>query len=287
MAKYLKPDSELGYIEDRTGIQYAKFNNLRHTVLGFMIGDFDDNGIYVIRPEIVKELIAMKKFIVDIDDNIEVCHGELKLDKSFTFVVTYEGNRATLSLLEKLNYEANYRLNSGAYSNINEYILDEVETSGIVNRNTIYQRWNIGEFGGEEVDIFNCDDAILQKYFGIVNRFKYLLDANVVLMNKEEKLEEVEAEYGVRILAMLDAYPELKKVVKQELKTSIKEKKDFVCLDKPNFAKTVNEIIDKAIEENISLVPEEKKEEFKVDKENITRDTNIKREDTLKLVVMI
>ena len=270
MAKYLKPDSELGYIEDRASIEYTKFNNLRHAVTGFMIGDFDNNGVYVVSPEIVKELIAMKKFIVDVDDNIEVCHAELRLDKSFTFVITYEGNRATLSLLEKVNYEANYKMNSGAYSNINEFILDEVETSGIINKNTLYNRWNISEFGGEEVDIFNCDDAVLEKYFGIVNRFKYLLDANVALMNKNQEIEEIEAEYAVRILDMLEAYPQLKKVVKQELKNSVKAKKDFVCLDKPNFAKTINEIIDKAVEENIGLVPEEKREEFKVDKEILT-----------------
>ena len=33
------------------------------------------------------------------------------LDKHISFMVTFEGNRATLSLLEKLNFEAKYGLN--------------------------------------------------------------------------------------------------------------------------------------------------------------------------------
>ena len=140
MAKYLKPDSVQGYIEDVAEIKYQKFQNLRHTVLGFMWGDFDSNGKYVIPPEIVRELIAIKKYFVERMDNIEICQSAVRFDRQITFFVTLEGNRATLSLVEKINYEANFRLNSGAYSNINEIILDEVETSGAVDINLLYKR---------------------------------------------------------------------------------------------------------------------------------------------------
>ena len=34
MAQYLKPDCELGYVEDSAEIAYLKFNNLRHSILG-------------------------------------------------------------------------------------------------------------------------------------------------------------------------------------------------------------------------------------------------------------
>ena len=135
MAQYLKPDSELGYVEDMAEIEFLKFNNLRHSILGCMLGDFDELGSYVVSPEVVKELISMEKYIVETYDNIELCRSTLKLDKQISFIVTLEGNKATLSLIEKLNYEANFTLNSGTYSNINEYVLDTVETSGEVNRN--------------------------------------------------------------------------------------------------------------------------------------------------------
>ena len=82
----------------------------------------------------------MPKYIVNSMDNIEVCASVLKLDKQITFMVTYETEKVTLSLMEKISFEANNKLNSGTYSNINEYVLDVVETSGTVNKNTIYRR---------------------------------------------------------------------------------------------------------------------------------------------------
>ncbi len=283
MAKYLKLDSELGYIEDPVSIKYTKFNNLRHTLLGFMMGDFDDKGRYVIEPEIVRELISMKKHIIEVNDNIEICHGEIRLDKPFTFVITYEGERVTLSLLEKMNFEANYKLDSGAYSNINEYILDEIETSGIVDRTLVYKQWNVDAFGGQELDIFNCDEALLEKYFGIVNRFKYLIKANTLLIEKEDDLEEIEAEYANRIMDLLVQFPNLKKVVVEEINKSITEKKDFICADKLFFAKTINEVLDKAVGENLSTLTEEEQAKFNESKNIITRDINIKREEILDI----
>lgn len=283
MAKYLKPDCELGYVEDNVEIDYLKFNNLRHSILGCMLGDFDENGYYVVSPEIAKELILMKKYLFESMDNIEICKSELKLDKQLTFMITFEGNKATLSLLEKINYEANYKINSGLYSNINEYVLDEVETSGEVDRNVIYQRWNISEYEGNIIDIFNCDDAVLEKYFGIVNRFKYLLQANKILLDKEDEIEAIEIEYGLAILDILSHYPKLEKIVKAQIKDTLNEKKDFVRLDKPNFAKTLNEIIDNAIETNLEVLNEKEKEEFNIEQRNVKLNSNIKKQNTLQI----
>ena len=112
MSKYIKPDCELGYVEDNAEIDYLKFNNLRHTILGCMLGDFNQEGEYVVNSEIVKELVSMPKYVVETMENIEVCVSELKLDKQISFLVTFEEDRATLSLIEKLSFEANFKLNS-------------------------------------------------------------------------------------------------------------------------------------------------------------------------------
>lgn len=284
MARYWKQDCELGFIEDTAQIQYQKFNNLRHSIIGFMLGDYDEEGNYIISPEIKKELISMTKYIVESLDNIEICQSELRLNKNLSFMVTFEGNKATLSLLEKVYYEANFKLNSGSYSNINEYVLDEVETSGAINRNVIYQRWNIKEFGGNQIDIFNCDEELLAKYFGIVNRFKYLLAANTVLLEKEEELEEIESAYTNKLFEILKRYPELNKVVVEKLQETLNEKKEFVCIDQPFFAKTINEILDKAIENNLSVLNEEEQTAFKSEHRNLLVETNIKRENAVEVV---
>jgi len=282
MAQYLKPDSELGYIEDNATIEYTKTNNLRHVILGCMLGDFDETGAYVVSPEIVKELVEMDKYVVEAYDNIEICKSVLKLDKQISFMVTFEGNRATLSLLEKLSYEANFAINSGTYSNINEYVLDVVETSGEIDRNVIYTRWHIGNYGGNIVDIFNCDEAVLEKYFGIVNRFKYLLHANKILLEKEEEIEEVEAEYTAEMLEVIKTYPKLHKQVVADVKQALNEKKEAVSVKKPNFSKTFNELLDNAIQKNISVLDDKEKEEFKKDSRNVTLNFNIKRNEVIE-----
>ena len=283
MAQYLKPDSEIGYVDDTAEIEFLKFNNLRHSILGCMLGDFDELGSYIVSPEVVKELISMEKYVVQTYDNIELCRSILKLDKQISFLVTFEGNKATLSLVEKLNYEANFTINSGIYSNINEYVLDTVETSGEVNRNFLYERWNIKSNQGAIIDVFNCDDAILEKYFGIVNRFKYLLRANTTLLNKENQIEELEAEYAKSILNILQHYPNLNKVVLDDIRNNLQERKDSISIKKPFFVKSFNELVENAIQKNLSVLNERELLEFKQEKHNAQIDLNIKRQDVLEI----
>lgn len=279
MAQYLKKDSELGYVEDPAVIEYLKFNNMRHVALNCMLGDFDKDGNYVLSDEIKQELIQMKKYIVESMENIEVCRGELKLDKHISFIVTFESDKATLSLIEKMNYEANFKINSGSYSNMVEYVLDEVETSGEVNRNAIYSKWNIGEFDGVVVDIFNAEDSVLQKYFGIINRFKYLLKANEKLLETEKDVEKLEVEYALKVMDILSHYPKLLTAVEKHIKKTFTQKKDFVCIDRPNFAKTINEILDNAINANLSVLKDAEKVDFEAELRNIINELNIKRTD--------
>lgn len=283
MAQYLKPDSELGYIEDQAKIEKLKIDNARHTILGCMLGDFDETGAYVVDPEIVKELIEMPKFIVDTLDNIEVCKGVLKLDKHISFMVTYEGNKVSLILVEKLNYEANFAINSGTYSNVNEYVLDTVETSGEINRNAIYIRWNIGDNGGNVLDIFSCDEEVLAKYFGIVKRFKYLLCMNKVLLDKEEEIEELESSYTNEVMDALKHYPKLEDAVLKQILETLAEKKDSISVLKPNFAKTFNELLENTIEQNIGALTEEESKEFLAEKRNAEVNFNIKRSEIFEL----
>ena len=283
MAQYIKNDTENGYIEDGLEIEYLKFNNLRHSVLGFMLGEFDENGNYVISKKIKQELLGIKKYIADTTDNIEICLSAIKLDKQITFMVTYEGERVTLSLIEKLSYEANYKLNSGTYSNINEYVLDVVETSGVVDRNLIYKRWNIDPYGGQVLDVFNMDEETLLIYAGLVGRFKYLLNANKILLDKEEKLEEIEAEYAESMLKTISHYPELKKAFDKELKETLNNKKDFLKKEKPNYYKTLNEIIDNIVESNKNLLDEKSLEQFEAEKKSVLQTVNVKREGAVDL----
>lgn len=275
MAKYLKVNSKKGYIEDTAEIAHVKFNNMRHVILGCMLGDFDNNGEYFVSPEIVAELINMDKHIIESIDNIDICESFLKLDKPITFAITFQNDKATLSLLEKMNHGANFKLNSGAYSDINEYVLAEVETSGAVDKNAVYRMWNVKLSGGSALDVFHMDPETLAKFAGVVRRFKYLLAANKLLLKKEEKIEEIESAYFNKMMEALSRYPKLKVAVEKEIKNQLDEKTGMFRLDKPNAMKTMNEIIEDAIEDNLEVLTEEEQKNFNVEKHNVENEYNI------------
>lgn len=282
MSQYVKNDCEQGFVTDNAEIDSLKFNNLRHTILGCMLGDFDVEGNYVVDPVIVNELIAMPKYIVDTVDNIDVCSSVIKLDKQITFFVTYEGEHAVLTLAEKVNFQANFKSNSGLFSNINEYVLDTFETSGVVDKNAVYSKWNISTFTGNALDVFNMDEETLAQYVGIVNRFKYLMKANQILLKNENKLEEIESDYAVQMLQIVSRYPELKKCVDAKVKEVVSKQPSVLRLDKPFFAKTVNEIVSQTIENNLNVLTDSEKQEFQVEKRNITVERNLKIAQTIE-----
>ena len=274
MANYLKQGTNDNFIIDSAEIELAKFNNLRFSVLGYMLGDFDERGVYTVDEEIVKELIAMRKYIVSTIDNVEICHSEIRLNRPITFLVTFEEDCATLSLIEKISHEGNYKENGGSVSDINEYVLDRVETSGVINRAAVYRRWHIGEFAGNARDIASLDDETKAEFFGIINRFKYLLYTNTLMLEKEEEIEEQEVSYAEEMKKLLARFPKLKAAVEKNVKEKLTEKKDFVRIDKPFVARTINEIVEQAIAENISVLKPKELEEFKAEKHEILNQHN-------------
>lgn len=283
MAEYIKNDCEQGFVTDKAEIEYLKFNNLRHTVMGCMLGDFDTKGNYVVEPEIVKELIEMPKYIADSVENIDVCYSVIKLDKQITFFVTFEGDRVTLSLAEKMNFQGNFKSNAGMFSNINEYVLDFVETSGVVDKNAIYAKWHISPYTGSALDVFDMDEETLAKYFGLVNRFKYLMQANNILLQNENALEEAETNYAVNMLNILKGYPKLKQAVDKKINEVVNQQPSIVRLDKPGFAKTINEIIVQTVEANQSVLSEKEQQQFEAEQHNAKVDYNIRRAQIVEI----
>lgn len=279
MAKYLIEGLE-EEIEDSAKLDYLKFNNLRRTVLGCMMGDFNEQGKYVVEPNIIKELIQLPKYIVDSVGQIDICNSELKLDKQLSFMVSCEENRAVLLLVEKLNYDANFKTNAGGYGKVQEFVLDEVKTSGLVDRNLLYTRWNVNLFGGKVVDVFN-NAEISQKYPNIVNRFKYLLKSNKIFLENEEKLENIEEEFTTMLLEIISHYPELKKAVELKVKDEINSNKTLLLVDRPYFAKTLNEILGKVIRDDINILSKDQQKNFNDELHNLFVLINVKRTDII------
>lgn len=270
--QYLKADSELGYIDDYTEIELEKLQNLRDSIKCFTFGDYDETGNYIIEDEVVDDLIAMEKYVVEADGNMEFCKSSLKLDKQINFIISYEENRIYLLLIEKIKDKVNPDIEE-----FNEYILDEYVVNGLVDRNIIYAKWNVKPFGGYVLDIFSCEDEVLEKYFGIVSRFKYLLQSNESLLDEEEDLEEVEAEYFNEMIEVLKRYPKLYEIVIMKMSKFMDENEELFDESKPWYLSHVNQLLNYCIKSNIGVLAGVEKVEFEIEQHQLHVGGNMKK----------
>ena len=203
--KYLKFDSEKGYLDNKDDINYFATNQLQKVAFGKMLGDFDENGLYVINKKIVEELIKMPKVIVEMVEDADLIRSKVKADAFFHFILTIEGDKAYFKLLEKMHYQSNRDFNSGAYSNINEYVLDEVMIPDRdFDRNALYAKYNISTEGDSDVlSIFDMDELSLALYFNIIEKLKLNYLVQNQLMLKEKEIEALEADYFEAVLTVL------------------------------------------------------------------------------------
>lgn len=262
--KYIKPDSEKGYLEDKDDINYFATSQMKKVAFGCMLGDFDENGVYVVNEKIVGELIKMPKVIVENVEGVDLIRSKVKADAFFHFILSIEGNKARLSLLEKINYQSNRNLNSGAYSNINEYLLDEVIVPDKdVNRDALYQKYNIAtEDDGDVLSIFDMDELSIALYYNLTEKIKanYLTRNKLVLTEKES--EQIEADYFEAVLEAASAYADFEGKVLTDFKANLAEKHSFVIPTKPFYQSTINEILDSVIEMCIQDLNEEDRNAF-------------------------
>ena len=262
--KFIKFDSEKGYLDNKDDINYFATNQMRKIAFGKMLGDFDENGLYVVKEKIVEELIKMPKVIVEIVEGADLIRSKVKADTFFHFILTVEDNKASLKLLEKINYQSNRNFNSGTYSNINEYVLDEVIVPDKdFDRNALYEKYNIAtENDGEVLSIFDMDELTLALYFNIIEKIKINYLVQNALMLKEKELENIEADYFEAVLNMFEEFRDFGDKVTNSVKQNLAEKHSFVIVSKPFFQHAINEIMDSYIERYLQELSSEEKEQI-------------------------
>lgn len=262
--KFIKFDSELGYLEDKDDINYFATSQMRKVAFGKMLGDFDENGLYVINKKIVEELIKMPKVVVEMVEDADLIRSTIKADAFFHFILIVEDNKASFKLLEKINYQSNRDLNSGSYSNINEYVLDEVIVPDKdFDRNVLYQKYNIStDNNGEALSIFDMDELSIALYYNLIEKLKtnYLVQNELIL--KEKDIESIEADYFEDMLSVLGEFDEFGQKVKTAVQGDLAEKHTFMIISRPFFQKAINEVLDSYIEQFIQDLSPEQRELF-------------------------
>lgn len=255
--RYFKFDELEQYLDNEADINYFAINQARRVAVGNMLGDFDEYGFYVLDEEIIKELIAMPKVVVDNLDNIDLLRGGIKFDNFIHFMLVIEDDKAKLVLLEKINFESNVKDNVGRYSNMNEYVLGEVTIPDRdVDKNVIYSKFNIRrEDEGRLYDFNNLTPEELEFYKNVIRKMKYNVIVKTNLYAQEDKIEKVETNYFNSVVNSFDMDTSTKEDFLNYLNAIIKEKQIFVNSNKPFFQKTINEILDGAIYAYLSKLP--------------------------------
>lgn len=247
--RYFKFDESDQYLENDADINYFVINQARRVAFGNMLGDFNEEGIYVIDEKIVKELLLMPKIVVDSVEGADLIRGAIRFDGYIHFMLNIEDDRAKLILLEKINFESNIKYNVGRYSNMNEYVLGEVMIPDRdVDKNVIYSKFNIlREDDGKYYDFRDLTQKELENFDGLMTKMKRNLVVQNELYNNETAIEIAEADYFDNILSAFSKNQKLRAEFEQFLKTIILEKEKFIEINKPFFQKTMNEILDGAV----------------------------------------
>lgn len=255
--RYFKFDEFNQYLDNEADINYYAVNQARRVAIGNMLGDYDEYGYYAIDEEIIKELVAMPKIIVDSVEGIDLLRGAIKFDNFIHFMLVIEDDKAKLVLLEKINFESNIKYNVGRYSNMNEYVLQEIAIPDRdVDKNVVYSKFNIKrEDEGMLYDFKDMNQDELYFYKALIQKMKYNALAQTVLLTNEKAIEVIEADYFDNVLNAFDKYAQYKQEFIKYLKSIILEKQNFIQINRPFFQKTVNEILDSTVSVFLSKLP--------------------------------
>ena len=247
--KYFKFDEENQYLENESDIKYFISNQARRVAVGNMLGDFDENGLYVLKKDLVKQLVNIPKIIVDNFNGVDLIRSAVKFDNYLHFMLVVEEDKASLLLLEKINFESNIKYNVGSYSNMNEYVLEEIKIPDKdIDKNIIYSKFNIKrEDEGIYYDINNFTTAEQEQFSEIINKMKQNYLAQNEMLKNELAIEKIEADYFDEVLSSFQTREEINAKFEKILKSLILEKKSFIEINKPFFQKTINEILDNCL----------------------------------------
>lgn len=257
--KYFKFDEINQFLEDETDINYYATNQVRRVAVGNMLGDYNEQGIYVLDEKLIKELVDMPKIIVDSVGGADLIRSAIKFDGYVHFMLTIEEDKASLILLEKINFESNVKYNAGSYTNMNEYVLEDIKIPDRdVDKNVIYAKFNVKrEDEGRYYEYTDLTDEELSHFTNVLNKLKYNLLVQNVMLKKEKEIETIEADYFDNVLKAFSEYEEIKKQFEKILKELIVSKQNFLMINKPFFAKTINELLDNCLLVFLSKLPPE------------------------------
>jgi|LGVE01.1.fsa_nt_gb hypothetical protein len=257
---YKRADIEGGEINDPVEIGYFKAVQANDVIENKLLGDYNENGNYIIKKVIVSELINVTKLMQHSYGKTLFCTSVKEAGKYglLQFAVKINKNSpkageatATLELLEPIDRIGGY------YQNINTSLIAQY-TAGYTKSflQEVYKAFAIilkeDDYKGRKKIEDTMEEIIARKDY---------LTALQKLSNM--KLSQTEKAFYESRIKALKKSGEAGKIILNELNSEIdKIAKLFLDPKQPNYFKKMNELLDKVLQSNKKITNNELQEEL-------------------------
>ena len=253
---YKRVDVDGKTISNSEDIEYFKTIQATDIVDNCMLGDFDDNGNYVVQKHIVDAIVKMKKIYISAFEKSIYCesvkqfdnYGKINLRLRIVPNTPTEGyTTAVLELLETVN-----KVN-GYFINTNHVTLLGAQFKGEENIEKIFKFFNI-------VDITDgVDDGALtennQDVLDIINRINYL---QMVKEGQKKFMSKYQKDLYNKKIQLLSKSKTGAPLLEDFNKEYFYVLSKFTSKENPDFYKHLNQLLDAIIERNIDFIKEDK-----------------------------
>ena len=238
---YQREDSEKGFTRNSIEISLLKANKKYDVVSNMLLGNFDENGKYIIPKEILQELISIKKYISQKNNEGTLVKGIYKDGFSFNFLLT----------TPKENKE-NGTANSILYiqeliSKVNGYIQNTLSTpvgTYVYKYDEFFKQNSWKAFNIFEKDDGQDDKTLKISTKFIDARYNYL---NQVAKASQELYKQLEENYFNRRVSILNEIPQGAIVLSEFNKKREKLDKYFIAQNKNKY-RFLNELLTSILE---------------------------------------
>ena len=172
MKQYFRMDMPNTLAKSESEVEEQKALGKIGVIRNKMLGEFNEDGVYVITDAMRKQLLTMHKYLVERYSTQCLIESEYIFGKRFYFSLKVEDNVVTFALLEKMRYGTNLEHKS-PYCNIHTTILDQINFDKLpdVLEETLFKRYNISIADQPlSTKLEDMSPEEVERYFELIDR---------------------------------------------------------------------------------------------------------------------
>lgn len=245
MKQYFRMDMPNTLAKSESEVEEQKALGKIGVIRNKMLGEFNEDGVYVITDAMRKQLLTMHKYLVERYNTQCLIESEYIFGKRFYFSLKVEDNVVTFALLEKMRYGTNLEHKS-PYCNIHTTILDQINFDKLpdVLEETLFKRYYISIADQPlSTKLEDMSPEEVERYFELIDRKMQLELLNKDLDEKNAILERAEQDYYVAQIQALKKCGAYGKQVIDEMEHTLITVRPFLDPNRKGYYKALNQII--------------------------------------------